>query len=332
VNSVRNLQPTVKVLYIVGSSRCGSTVLSNILGEIEGCFSGGEIRYLWDRALQGRRCGCGARVDGCELWGALLPSEEQEIRALRATQHAVLRLHHTPALLRRSPKRLLGSTDLSRYVAAMTDVYERLGRLTQARVIVDSSKRPSNGAALRLIPTIEPYFLHLVRDPRGVAYSRLRHKPNPDGAGEMPTVSTGFTIVDWMATNLAAEDVRRHLGRERSMFLRYEDFMMDPKATVERIESFVGERVGRAPFLDDRTVALGPNHTVSGNPDRFERGAVRLLPDVEWRERLSVSNRRMTTALTLPLLARYGYHVNTRHDDRVGAPNAREIGSGRTDG
>jgi Sulfotransferase family len=332
VNAVRSVQPTVKVLYIVGSSRCGSTVLSNILGEIEGFFSAGEIRYLWDRALQGRRCGCGLRVDGCELWRVVLPSDEREIRALSETQHASLRLHHTPALLRRSPERLLGSDDLSRYVVAMTDVYERLGRLTQARVIVDSSKRPSNGAALRLVRTVEPYFLHLVRDPRGVAYSRLRHKANPDGAGQMPTVSAGFTIVDWMATNLAAQDLRRRVGRNRSMFLRYEDFMMDPKATVERIVSFVGERVGRAPFLDERTVALGPNHTVSGNPDRFDRGPVRLLPDVQWRERLSASNRLITAALTMPLFARYGYHVNPRNDDRVAAPNARAIGSERMDG
>ena len=152
----------MKVLYIVGSSRCGSTVLGNILGELDGCFNGGEIRFLWSRVLQGRRCGCQRPVDECPVWKPILPSDGRDRRSIRAlddAQRSVLRLHHSPMLLRRSRTTLLQGSELAGYVHAMTGVYERLGQLTQARVIIDSSKRPSNGAALRLIRGIDPHSI-----------------------------------------------------------------------------------------------------------------------------------------------------------------------------
>ena len=42
----------VKVLLLAGSGRSGSTVLANLLGSVEGAFSGGELRYLWERGLR----------------------------------------------------------------------------------------------------------------------------------------------------------------------------------------------------------------------------------------------------------------------------------------
>ena len=47
-----------KVLYIAGWGRSGTTILGNILGQVEGMFSVGEIRFLWDaETFRDRRCG-----------------------------------------------------------------------------------------------------------------------------------------------------------------------------------------------------------------------------------------------------------------------------------
>lgn len=45
----------VKVLYIAGWGRSGSTILDNVLGQVEGFFSGGELSYLWERGLSENR-------------------------------------------------------------------------------------------------------------------------------------------------------------------------------------------------------------------------------------------------------------------------------------
>ena len=37
----------VKVLFILGTTRCGSTILENVLGSAPGFFAAGEIHMLW---------------------------------------------------------------------------------------------------------------------------------------------------------------------------------------------------------------------------------------------------------------------------------------------
>ena len=36
----------VKVLYVAGLGRSGSTILANTLGQVEGFFSGGELNFI----------------------------------------------------------------------------------------------------------------------------------------------------------------------------------------------------------------------------------------------------------------------------------------------
>ncbi len=52
---------------------------------------------------------------------------------------------------------------------------------------------------------------------------------------------------------------------------------------------------------------LGISHTVSGNPNRFETGAVALRTDREWQKSMKPRDRALVSALTFPLLRRYGY-------------------------
>jgi hypothetical protein len=55
------------------------------------------------------------------------------------------------------------------------------------------------------------------------------------------------------------------------------------------------------------TVALGGNHTVTGNPVRFDRGPTRLRDGQGWRTGLPARRRALVTAAAWPLLARYRY-------------------------
>ena len=63
----------VHVIYITGAGRSGSTLLSNILGQLPGAVSVGELYYLWARGLEDNiLCGCGTPVRDCHFWTRVL--------------------------------------------------------------------------------------------------------------------------------------------------------------------------------------------------------------------------------------------------------------------
>jgi hypothetical protein len=89
--------------------------------------------------------------------------------------------------------------------------------------------------------------------------------------------------------------------------LRYEDFVAEPRRTIEQALEVVDEGTAPLPHVGEHEVQLGMNHNIWGNPNRFQTGPVRLRPDDEWDSRMRLEDRRLITALTFPLLARYGY-------------------------
>ncbi len=300
----------------MGMTRSGSTILANVLGELDGFFAAGELRLLWKRSmLEPRECGCGALVSECSLWRRVVEDvvdhqEKEDInpRELVSWQRRTIRLRHTWRLLRRDPGDVpsAGRLDFSGLVAP---VFRSLADHTEARIIVDSSKRPSDAALLRLIPELDVYFIHLIRDPRAVAYSwrRLKSIVERSGPAHMAQHGPVHSTLRWAYRNLAARAVARRAGGRRVMTLRYESFVARPRAVIESIVRFVGEEGAELPFVDDRAVVLDRNHVLSGNPIRFTTGAVRLADDSEWLDRQSLFDRAASTAIAFPLLRVYGY-------------------------
>ncbi len=75
----------VKVLYIAGYERSGSTLLHNVLGQLDGFFAAGELAKIWDRSLiENRRCGCGAPFRECEVWRRILTNGFGGVESIRA--------------------------------------------------------------------------------------------------------------------------------------------------------------------------------------------------------------------------------------------------------
>jgi hypothetical protein len=127
----------------------------------------------------------------------------------------------------------------------------------------------------------------------------------------MGTRSQRRTLMRWVENAAGAELLRRHVPADRWLFLRYEDFAAQPRIAVRRILDLLGEPAD-PPFTGDDTVLLGPNHNLSGNPNRFTTGQVRIVPDHEWSRQLSRRDQAVIEAATLPFLLRYSYPVVPR--------------------
>jgi hypothetical protein len=304
---------SVKVLYIAGWGRSGTTIVDNILNSYDSVFSTGELYYLWRRGLvQGRKCGCDLPVDRCRLWRKILGhaygDNHPDPRRISDLQRQVARVRSTPALID-DPL----SPGAEEYRKVLTRLYHAIAEVTGAALIVDSSKVPSGAALLPRMRGVQSYLLHMVRDPRAVTHSwmRLTAQPDRDGPAVMQQHQPTESAMHWLVWNAFAERLAKsYPGRYRR--LRYEDFTVAPRRTIEELLAFTGIAATSGPFLDDVTVRLAPNHTVSGNPSRFRVGDVTLRADERWRQEQAFGPRLAVTALALPLLHRYGYPMLPR--------------------
>ena len=307
----------VKIVFVIGWVRGGSTLLDVMLGELNGFFSAGEVRYIWDRGLQRAwMCGCGKPLPACEVWTSVIRDAFGVSPAELASPHIaelhleLVRSKRIPRLLKQSPGAGYAWKALDEYVSRLGALYRSIGKTTGANVVIDSSKFAQDAAITRLVPGVDVYFVHIVRDPRAVAFSNLRHKtsqPDPEEPVKMARWSPRQSATKWSRFHLTASAVRARHGSQRSMLLRYEDLVRSPKESIGNIAAMIGEPAEGHRMPDASSIELRGNHTVWGNPARFERGTIALRVDDEWERELSVKDRRLVTALTLPLLKHYGY-------------------------
>jgi hypothetical protein len=127
----------VSILYLVGSGRSGSTLLSRILELQDGYRAVGETRYLGDSETWSLECGCGKIHQDCELWGPLIESWSEPGRLLawgeanRAAQLDQLAGFAVPKKPRPGVER--GLVEVRR-------IFENLAQAGD--VVVDESKTP----------------------------------------------------------------------------------------------------------------------------------------------------------------------------------------------
>ena len=304
------------MLYIAGWGRSGSTLLSEVLGSVPGLFAGGELAFLWNVLSEpGWLCGCGQGLRECPAWKSILQSMDgagdpgfisrmqDSLRHMLDKRRHGHRVLHPP--LREGAQESFGLQQLSAF-------YAGIARTTGSRVVVDSSKIPLYAAWLRQAPDLDVYFLHLIRDPRAVAYSWSRRKENMSGTGmgDLPQRSTLQSALRWIGVN----QIFRAMGRQmrgRYLFMRYMDFLADPRGKMAEILNFIGEPDLPNPVAPDHHVHLQTTHLAFGNPGRFRHGDLVLKPRVEWRTDMPRRDRHLVTALCAPWMLRFGYPLRT---------------------
>ncbi|HEV3451686.1 MAG TPA: glycosyltransferase [Acidimicrobiia bacterium] len=304
----------IKVLYIGGTGRTGSTLIDRILGQYEGIFNAGELAFVWRYGLrEGGRCSCGELLADCAVWQKIFVHAYGGVGAVDADEMVELRRRfnskHLPLMLTKGIRGRLLSR-LGPFPERVEHLYRAIHAVTGSRVIVDSSKEPHYSYILKSRPGLDVYFLHLVRDPRAIALS-WRRKRREQGMGGRVFMQrrSWLTSAAYFDVSNAAADVIWGGSSDRYLRVRYEDFVSRPAETLDAIGAFVGEALDLDQLLVDDQVALEVTHSAWGNPNRFQHGLVRITPDSAWKEALPVWRRLTATATTFPLMRRYGYPI-----------------------
>jgi len=304
----------VKVLYIAGVGRSGSTLLERMLGAVPGSVNAGEVNAIFSRvASQDQRCGCGEPFSACPFWTRVGDTAfggwSSVTRRVAHLQPRLIRQRHVPRLV--SGAMPAGyRAELDEYLEIHERLYRAVAEVADAGVVVDASKSTAQLFALRRISGLDLRVVNLVRDARGVANSWNKSgivKPQSRDGELMGTYAPHRLAVLWATLQLQCTVLRT--TAHHSARVRYEDLVAAPRRTVEQALRDVGlpPASGALAHIGERSVELGPSHGVAGSRTRFTAGRIDLRPDEAWRSDLPAGARRIVTAVTLPQLVGYGY-------------------------
>jgi hypothetical protein len=213
-----------------------------------------------------------------------------------------------PLVVRPSLSRSFGA-DLARYEDLMRQLYRGIHVASGGRTVVDSMKQPAHVYMVSRMRGVRPTVVHLVRDSRGVAYSKTKFVHRQGARAEEFRVrrKPPKASEKWVWMNLSFDALRK-LGVTTSR-VRYEDLVRSPRDELLRIMREVGTPVepDDLTFVHEGRVDLPADHFAAGSRMRMDAGGISLVLDEAWRRELPDRDRRVVTAISWPLLRRYGY-------------------------
>jgi hypothetical protein len=242
----------MKLAFIVGTGRCGSSLIHEILARHEGVGFVSNIDDNLPRLnLKGRWNGTLYRTPLGRLtrkgaWARFAPSEAYKLIASQVS----------PVYANSS--RDLETRDVTPWLAQrFREFFEERARQQGADVFLHKYTGWSRiGFFAEIFP--EARFIHVVRDGRAVANSWLQMpwwngyrgpenwfwgnltQPYLDEWNASDRSYTRLAAIAWKVLMDSHERASQDLSGERYLQLRYEDFLREPHGTLQQIVSFIG--------------------------------------------------------------------------------------------
>ena len=276
----------VSVIYLLGTSFCGSTFLSAVLSAHPNVENAGQLNtlFLHQKVPDRRICSCGIALVDCPFWNAVWKrwyivegnGIEDEYRRLILQYE---RLRAIPRLLSKTISSQ--DTEFAAYKKRTLSLYRSISEVSGRDFVVDASKYPGRGLAVARMEEIDVYFVHLVRDGMAYVSSVLKHFGHRY-KNEIFRL-TLKACLEWALVNMASEYVVKESHRPAIM-LRYEDFVARPEESLQRLGAVlnldlkhIGEHLVQGGEVSFR-------HT-TGNAVRLQ-GPLPMRVDQSWRARL----------------------------------------------
>lgn len=300
----------VRVLYVMGCGRSGSTLLTLLLGAHAQAFGGGEIQHFVRQGLvQGLPCSCGVPVPDCPVWSRILDAwiarcpDWDRARYLELTSR-IEAFPSIPRIVRAQPDTDPDATQLIAWTRALVLA---IASVTGKAVIVDASKSLARAALLSRALPGQVDVVHLIRDGRGVVSSFGRPIARDVAGGvqrDMPGRAAWRSSVEWSLKNLTYSTVGQLAVR--SQVSRYEDLLADPTGELNRIGGLVGLDYSELGAALDGELDLSDTHVVAGNRLRMSK-RLTLRRDERWRQALGRRERGVYWSVAWPAALYFGY-------------------------
>lgn len=292
----------IKIIYIMGSGRSGSTLLGILLDLHSDVVSPGEIHNV-GRFRKGKRpCSCGNNVHTCSYWSSIMKNW-QELNTHESIDQTI-----TKAFKIENFKSSLAwfkivfnypfqSNYFKNYLKGKYNFFKAIKEESGKSVVVDISKNPLRAYALSKHPNIDLRVIHLVRDGRGVSYSIMK-KSNRK---QKPFWRAALY---WVFINRVSNFVFKKI--EKSGLIKYEDLIKNPTDTLAKISKITDVDLQTVMAKSEFNVAQEESHIMAGNILRKSK-SIKLKMDVEWQQKMQPKQLKSFRIIARKTLKKYGY-------------------------
>ena len=301
----------MKIIYILGYGRSGSTILNALLDQHPELTGVGELVNLVCQGwLEDGYCACGRPASTCPFW-----TRVKEAWCERAN---IKDPAHYWALQRRSSGYSsvlpfagnIGDKERTRaFLHSTKALLDAIGEVSGCQTLVDSSKVPGWLLTLARLPDVDLRVIHLIRDGRGAVWSLGKSYDKADKLGVQHDISSRSawqTSLSWSAANVLCEYATLRAGLS-SLRLRYEELTLDPVGSLGRLGRHSDFEPASLIELVESKKTFSAGCAIAGNRLRMNR-ELSLAADNEWAGGLSLRDRMIYWMLAGWLGVRYGYH------------------------
>ncbi len=264
----------MKVVFILGSGHCGSTLLDLLLDCHSQIVGVGELQHLARNPV----CACGRNVVDCPFWYAAATKIKYDLQVHRKKIDFLL---NRPCFWQRRGldwRRLDSEND---FIGVYQSLFEHILQQSGKEVIVLSSKSVPLFELLQKSEVIEPVVIHLVRDGRAVVWSYMK-KYN----------STLPFIWKWIAENIKVEILKLRYKQIKFLTINYQQLTRDPEGTLKAILAEMS-LPWQSEILNFRDF---PHHQVGGNRMKLRKDST-IKEDLEWKSKMPWQYKILTNFL-----------------------------------
>ena len=243
----------MRILYIMGDQRSGTTLVENLIAQLDGALTVGELRLLHGHLFkQGPgdlwdwQCSCGAAIEDCSFWAKTLLRNGN--RSLGQT--------------------IISKQNLSQSVDTVHSIYKGIQEDEDPALIVDSSKNIYSGKQLRRRIGSDFNILIVRKSFIEVAASKFFHLQKA-GVKISP-------LKLLLATFLFQTRLSFMVWTGYAEGVRYEELLDKPKR--EAWLASIAIKYGLATdSLPNKMVSASQFHSIAGTPSRFKESEIRPI-------------------------------------------------------
>lgn len=259
-----------RIVFVLGYDRSGTTLVGKLLNNYKHVLYVGEIDrgLLHYNKIKSGICGCGSPIKECSLWSKIFIEG------------------------------FITSPDNSK------TVYDEIVKIQGCQFLIDSSKMIGHVKSIQ--EDSQNYkIIHLVRNPKGVIYSRLKSRkhrlrkknhPSPIFAS-MTTLMVMYDALEWSFRNLQIEKMKNK-NQENFLSIYYESLNYDFEHKI-------------IPFLkiefSKEVEGAKSNHIIYGNRNKFEEVNLPINVDSSYSTGLTFFQKNLVDLLTFPIRKIFKY-------------------------